>query len=153
MSPENISGGLGKYVDNSAFVRLLSTPGRVKILDVFLRRPGTKLTASEVADAADIDPATFSRNKDILEYFGIIESESTRGSTLYQINLENPIVGTLQTAHTELMRYNPQFVEAAEMEAQDYIGKIKAYDRMQSHEDKEELDDTEKGVLEEELSA
>lgn len=102
---------LGQYADDSAFVRLLSTKGRVRILDVLLRQHSSELTAAEIVEAANIDEATFSRNKDVLMELDMVTSNENHSPITYTINIDNPIVQVLGRAHTELMRFNPSVVD------------------------------------------
>ncbi|MEY7851458.1 winged helix-turn-helix domain-containing protein [Natrarchaeobius sp. A-rgal3] len=87
------------YTDNSAFVRLLETEGRVRVLDVLLRRPGVELTAADISKLAGIDESTFSRNKDVLESFDIVETEYRDGHAVYTLNTESEIVEVLAGSH------------------------------------------------------
>ena len=101
-SPSSSNGA--KYSEASPFVRLLATPGRVRILDVFLRKHYKELTATEVAKLADINPSTFHRNIDELTETGIIEKAREVGGTqLYQLNTENPAAKIFGEARAELL--------------------------------------------------
>lgn len=93
-----------EYSEASPFVRLLATPGRVKILDVFLRKHYKNLTATEVARLGDIDPSTFHRNIDKLTEAGVIEEVREVGGTqLYQLNTENAVAKIFGEARAELL--------------------------------------------------
>lgn len=99
------------YTDNSAFVRLLETEGRVRILDVLLRRPHATLTAGEISELAGFDTSTFSRNKGELESLDIVEKDFDGGQAVYSLNVDNEIVQVLGEAHTELARFDPKVVD------------------------------------------
>lgn len=93
------------YSDSSPFVRLLSTPGRVKILDVLLRRHTSHLTAGEIADQAGIDEGTFSRNKEIFIDLNIVDTTREGRQTVYQLNTESEVVQHFGQAHTALLAH------------------------------------------------
>lgn len=101
-------------VDSSAFVEIFGTKGRVRILDVLLRRFASGQTRSEISQAADINPTTFDRNIDKLRKYNIITEKKIGEHTLYQINTDNPIVQILGKAHTELMRHNHDIIDESE---------------------------------------
>lgn len=134
MTSSSDSTAIDNYADTSTFVRLLATKGRVRILDVLLRRPASKLTASQISEAAGIDPGTFSRNKDVLIEFDIVKSDKVDGKTYYQIDLENPVVQILGEAHNELMRYAPEYVENTKVSRNDYIGRLMSVEHDSSKE-------------------
>ena len=96
------------YTDNSAFVRLLETEGRVRILDVLLRRPYSTLTAGEISKLAGFDTSTFSQNKDELESLDIVETDHDDEQTVYSLNTETEIVQVLGQVHTELTQFGPE---------------------------------------------
>lgn len=58
---------------DSPFVSLFSREGRAKILDVFLQRPYSDLTVSQVSDQADISRSTFHRNIEELIEIDVIQ--------------------------------------------------------------------------------
>lgn len=93
------------YSADSPFVRLLATPSRVKILDVLLRRHASELTASEISEQAGIDEGTFSRNKDLFEDLGIVESRKEGRTTYYRLNTDSSIVEGFGNAHSELLAH------------------------------------------------
>lgn len=105
------------YTKGSPFVRLLGTPGRVKILDVFLRKHYQELTPSEVARLADIAPSTFHRNIDYLVEAGIVDqTREIGGATLYQLNKENPVSEIFGKARSSLLDHLQNIPDTGEFE-------------------------------------
>jgi DNA-binding transcriptional ArsR family regulator len=96
-------GGEESYSDLSPFVRLLKNRGRVKILDVLLRRPNSELTAEQLSDLADISVSTISRNRGALENLEIVRSREREGVTYYSLNADNEVVRLLGEFHIELI--------------------------------------------------
>jgi len=94
------------------------------MLDVLLRRPDSSLSASEIAEIADIHESTIGRNKEVLEELDIIACDKKNGVQKYQINKSSPIVGILARAHTELIEYAPQVVGNTEVKEQEFIGQV-----------------------------
>jgi len=95
------------YSEKSPFVRLLGTRGRVRILDVFLRKHYKELGATEVADLAGVSPSTFHRNINELKDLDIVrETKSVSGVAQYKLNEESPIAQTLGKARSELLEYS-----------------------------------------------
>lgn len=85
-------GAEGSYVEGSIFVRVLGTPGRVKMIDVFLGKHYTELSAAQVADLAGIDVSTFHRNVEALVDLGVVEETRTvSGAQLYQLDTDHPV--------------------------------------------------------------
>lgn len=99
-------------VEDSPFVRLLDREGRVKTIDVLLRKPHSKLTADEIAELAGIEPSTFHRNKDVLEELNIVQSETVGNTSQYTINTDNEIAKTLAKTHTKLLKYGGEIIES-----------------------------------------
>lgn len=127
------------YSDDSAFVRLLETKGRVRVLDVFLRKPRTELTAEQVANLAGINPSTFSRNKGVLEELDILsKSLDDDGNIQYRLNIDNDIVQILGRAHTELMKFSPELAERTEVNRERYIGELFTSEVASKTENREE---------------
>jgi DNA-binding transcriptional ArsR family regulator len=93
--------------DESAFVKLLGTEGRVRILDVLLRKPHVTLTRAEIAELAGVDPTTFDRNKDVLEQLNCLEQTGDE-RTEYSLNIEHPVIEALGTTRAELLEYVDQ---------------------------------------------
>lgn len=94
----------GSYADASTFVRLLETPSRVRILDVFLRKHYTELTAAKAADLAGIDVSTFHRNVEVFEEMGVIEeAEEVAGAQRYRLNEDSPVAKAFGKAQHELL--------------------------------------------------
>jgi Fe2+ or Zn2+ uptake regulation protein len=94
----------GTYAEGSTFVQLLETPGRVRILDVFLRKHYTELTAAKAADLAGIDPSTFHRNVGIFEDVGVVEkADEVAGAQRYRLNEDSPVAKAFGKAQHELI--------------------------------------------------
>lgn len=125
---------LGDYLGDSPFVRLLATRGRVKILDLFLRRPASEFTSDQIAAAADIDKSTFSRNKRALEALDIIKSRKEGRRSVYELNTDNPVVDILVEAHTELLDYAPDIIERTTIQEEEYIGRMMTVDSAHAEE-------------------
>ena len=102
MSQDNLQ----TTTDESAFVKLLGTEGRVRILDVLLRKPHVTLTRAEIAELAGIDPTTFDRNKEILRQLGLLNIKNLIGHTTENtINTDSHISKVLGTARSELLEH------------------------------------------------
>lgn len=99
------------YSESSPFVRLLKNRGRVKMLDVLLRRPSTKFSSQQWAELANISEPTVSRNKGALIDLGIITPEAEYGKTYYQLNLDNEVVKELGQFHTKLLAHHGEIIK------------------------------------------
>lgn len=117
MSPEDAaSPARGSYADDSPLVRLLRKEGRVRILDVFLRKHYTPLSAPEVADLAGVSVSTFTRNKDELLALNIVEEVEREGNAQhYQLNKDSEIAQILGEAQRELLELSQQIVEETDV--------------------------------------
>lgn len=94
----------GTYADGSTFVQLLETPSRVRILDIFLRKHYTELTAAKAADLAGVDPSTFHRNIGVFEEIGVIEqADEVAGAQRYRLNEDSPVAKAFGKAQNELL--------------------------------------------------
>ncbi|WP_128477937.1 winged helix-turn-helix domain-containing protein [Halorussus pelagicus] len=114
-SVNNAPNAEGSYSENSPFVRLLGTQGRVRILDVFLRKHYKELTAAEVADLAGVSPSTFHRNINELKDLSVVrETEPVAGTTRYKLNEDSPIAQTLGRAQSELLEYSRKVMNETE---------------------------------------
>lgn len=112
------------FTDDSPFVRLLGTEGRVRIIDVLLRQHTNWMTPGEICDAARISNSTFSRNKDVLLELGILNQRKQGNSTLYRVNVENDVVNLLGRFHTELLSYSEEIIASTDDEAPDQVKEI-----------------------------
>lgn len=113
------------YDHYSPFVRLLGTPGRARILDAFLRKYRTELSAGDVASLTHVSESTFSRNKDVLlELDIIIPTREVGSKQYYQLNLESPIVELLGRFHTQLLDYADYIAERTTISDEEYIGRL-----------------------------
>lgn len=87
------------YVDRAGLVRLFGSPGRVKMIEAFLKADDEELTGADVAEMAGIDRSTVSRNVDELIELGLIERTRRVGnSKLYRLDDGHPISETLAGA-------------------------------------------------------
>jgi DNA-binding IclR family transcriptional regulator len=99
-------GADGSYVERSALVALLGSPGKVKLLDVFLGKHYEELSAAQVADLAGIDVSTFHRNVDPFLDVGVVEETRTVGGTqLYRLDTDHPVSKAFGRAQSALLEY------------------------------------------------
>lgn len=75
------NGAEGSYVEGSTLVRLLGSPSKVRMVDVFLGKHYVELSAAQVADLAGVDVSTFHRNVGVMLDLGIVEETRTVGGT------------------------------------------------------------------------
>lgn len=142
MEPNEESPDLASYARDSPFVRLLGKPGRVKILDVLLRKHYTELTASQITDLAGVSPSTFSRNKDELLDLGIIrEAGDVGGTTVYTLNTESELAQVLRDAQNKLFEHTSRINVTTDPEglSSEYEAYLEAY--LQRRESKRDSDD------------
>ena len=105
------------YVDRSGLVRLLGTPGRTKMMAVFLGTREAELTGAEIAKFAGIDKSTVSRNIDVLVQLGIIEEARTVGnSVLYRLDSDSEVSKALGKAQQELLSDLEVLVRATDVD-------------------------------------
>ncbi len=126
------SDALLTFSETSPFVRLLSNPSRVKIADVFLRRPNSVLIAGEITELAGISESTFSRNKDVFLEMEFLQTRERGGQRVYQLNTENETVQKFGEAHTQLLVDAEAIFEESgrqEMSIEDVIRATAADDR------------------------
>lgn len=91
------------FSHEDTFVELLGSPGRVKILEVFLTHAETTLTAGDIAELADVSESTFSRNVDKFLDLDLVERAGKVGKTsLYTLNTESPLAADLARARHRL---------------------------------------------------
>lgn len=99
-------GAEGSYVEDSIFVRVLGSPGRAKMLDVFLGKHYTELSAAQVADLAGIDVSTFHRNVEVLTDLGVVkETRTVGGAQLYQLDTDHPVAKALGKTRWALIEH------------------------------------------------
>lgn len=110
MSDDDQRLGLGEITEQSAFVRLLETKARVKMLDVLMRHSYAALSQSQIADRANLDQTTVSRNIDVFEDLGVVEVEDG-WPTEYQIDRDSAVVRGLEQAQTALLEHSERLVE------------------------------------------
>lgn len=99
-----------EVAENSAFVRLLETKARVKMLDVLLRHSYVSLSQSEIAERAGVNQSTVSRNVGVFDDLGVIEVSDGHPTT-YRVDRESSLVQSLQTAQTTLLEYTGRLHE------------------------------------------
>lgn len=95
-------------------VRLLKREGRLKILEILLRKPHAKLTVAEISQEAEFNPSTFHRNIDLLLNTGIVEKVGEEsGNARYTINKDSSLAKNIGRLRIELMKYidGSNFVE------------------------------------------
>jgi uncharacterized small protein (DUF1192 family) len=94
------------YTEASPFVRLLGKSGRVKIVDVLLGKHYETMTASEIAQLADIAESTVNRNIDPLIEYGVVEKVGeVSGTQQYSLNKDSPVSQTLARTREELLKH------------------------------------------------
>jgi len=108
------SSNTKSYVDASPFVRLLETKSRVRMVDVFLGKHYEELTASEVADLADINQSSVSRNIDTLLEIGIIDKVGESTPQRYTLNKSHPVSNSLRDARMALFDHTEEIDSATE---------------------------------------
>lgn len=113
------------YSDNSPFVRLLETKGRVRILDTFISKPHVELSAEDIHDISGVSESTFARNKDVLIELDIITHTKEVGQKkYYKLNTDNPIVTDIAEFHTNLVDYIDHINNSTNLSREQYIGEI-----------------------------
>lgn len=110
------------YSDESPFVRLFKSAGRVRILNVFINKPYVELSPSEVSELAGIDNSTFHRNINELLEIGVVENFD---NGRYQINMESEIAEGLVAWNTTLQNRAREIVEKTDPTI-DEIGQVTA---------------------------
>lgn len=97
------------YPDASPFVRLLKTPSRVKIIDVFLGKHYEELTAQDIADLAGIDRSSVNRNINVLKESDIIEQAGKAGNApQYKLNTESEVSKSLGKTQASLFSHSEE---------------------------------------------
>ena len=100
------------YVGASTFADLLTSPTRVKILDVLLRKHYTELTVKELTEFIEADRVEICAHLEILVANGlVVESENTTDPTshedftdfTYKINKNDITVKTMRKLQTLLL--------------------------------------------------
>ena len=104
MSDPVVQSSPSSVTENSAFVRLLETKARVKMLDVLMRDSYVALDQGELAERAGVDQSTVSRNIEVFEDLGVVEVSEGRRKE-YRVNLEDSVVQGLRQAQTGLLKH------------------------------------------------
>jgi DNA-binding transcriptional ArsR family regulator len=104
MSDPVVQSTPSSVTENSAFVRLLETKARVKMLDVLMRDSYVALDQSELAERAGVNQSTVSRNINVFEDLGVVEASESR-PTEYRIDLDDTVVQGLRQAQTGLLKH------------------------------------------------
>lgn len=113
------------YSDESPFVRLLGTPGRVRILDAFLTKYMTEMSASDISNLTGVSKSTFSRNKDVLQELDLIEQSSNKGGEqFYKLNLDSSLATLLGDFHTQLLNHSDHVKSKTEIRYENYVGRL-----------------------------
>jgi antitoxin (DNA-binding transcriptional repressor) of toxin-antitoxin stability system len=81
---------------NDPLVNLLPS-ARVQLLAALVRAHGEKLNPTELCERAEVDRATWYRQRDeLVDTYGVIEEAGHAGnSPLYRMNMDHPIVKRL----------------------------------------------------------
>lgn len=97
------------YSEASPFVRLFKTASRVKIVDTLLRKHYSPLTTKEIAEYADIDRSSVTRNLPVLQEIGVVkEADKIGNARRYQIDKSSQIAKALAAAQEELFKHAPE---------------------------------------------
>lgn len=97
------------YSEASPFVRLFNTASRVKIVDVLLRKHYSPLTTKEIAEYANIDRSSVTRNLPVLEEIGVVkEADKIGNARRYQIDKSSQIAKALASAQEELFKHTEE---------------------------------------------
>lgn len=93
-----------RYVQLSPLVRLLETPTRVKLLDVFLRKHYMPLTAEQLATYTDVNRTTVDRNIEVFLDLDMVEvADVDREAIHYTLNTDNETVQHFRNAQKSLL--------------------------------------------------
>lgn len=109
---ESVDSSTNRGVD--PLVQLFGSSGRTRIVEAFLGKRGTELTAAEVGKLAGVDRSTVSRNVDALVDVGLLERRETPSGVLYRADADDPAVQTLldvRRASFGALADNPGLVE------------------------------------------
>lgn len=104
MTDPVVQSSPSSVAESSAFVRLLETKARVKMLDVLMRDSYVALDQTELAERAGVNQSTVSRNIEVFEDLGVVEVSDGRPKE-YRIDLEDSVVQGLRQAQTGLLEY------------------------------------------------
>ncbi|QLC34043.1 hypothetical protein EFA46_007445 [Halarchaeum sp. CBA1220] len=111
MVQEPARSAKGTYGEDSPLVRVLGHEGRAKILDVFLGKHYTELTAADVTRLSGIARSTFTRNvEELLELDLIEETGKYDGSQHYKLNKDNPVTKILADTQHKLLEHDEQII-------------------------------------------
>lgn len=116
---EQVEQALADITEGSAFVGLLNSEGQVKLLDVFLTKSYAWLSQEELAEYADVNQSTVSRNLQTLVDIGAVRvnDDVSADSTHYALNERAAFVDALQEVHLQLL---PHAETALNARAEDY---------------------------------
>lgn len=95
-------------------VEMFGSSGRTRVVEAFLGKRGTELTAGEVSKLAGVDRSTVSRNVDALVDAGFVERRETPSDVLYRADVDDPAVRALlgvRRAVFGALVENPEIVE------------------------------------------
>ncbi|MEZ3145292.1 helix-turn-helix domain-containing protein [Halobaculum sp. MBLA0143] len=82
---------------------LLDSPGRVRLLDVFLGRGSLPVSRGDLADLAGVHRSTVSRRLDEFHEYGLVEPvPETSDPELFRVDADHSAVGPLREAHARL---------------------------------------------------
>lgn len=95
------------YVEASPFVRLFRTESRVRIIDVLLRKHYEPLSTKEIAEYADIDRSSVTRNLPVLKEIAVVlEADKIGNTRRYKINKQSPVAQALAEAQEQLFDHS-----------------------------------------------
>lgn len=110
MAPSVQQSESDELAEHSAFVRLLETKTRVKVLDVLMRHSYVPLTESEIADRAGVDQSAVNRNIDVFVDLGVV-AVNDGWPTEYRVDRESEVVQGLEAAQTNLLEHTERLHE------------------------------------------
>jgi predicted transcriptional regulator len=84
------------FADNAPLMQLFGSPGKTRLLSVFVDETDYDLSITEIADQAGVARSTVYDNLDELMDLGVVEvSRETGNGKRYQLNTDSPIAERL----------------------------------------------------------
>ncbi len=94
---------------------LLSSEGRVRLLDVFLGRGTLPVSRRDLADLAGVHRSTASRRVDAFCEHGLVEvMPESSNPELFRVNTDHPVTEPLREAHARLFNHVDRLQEASD---------------------------------------
>lgn len=84
-------------------VRLFRTEARTRLVDTFLRRFDSTLTAEEIAESAGVDTVTVHRHVDVLVNMGLVDDVGKGSSRAFRLNTESEVTQALGQTQQKLL--------------------------------------------------